>query len=523
MTKGNVALRELNYIPAHERVQDKIRVAVYARVSSNSEEQLNSFESQVSHYTRLIKTKENYVLSDIYADEGISGITIAKRLEFLRMMEDAKLGKIDKIITKSISRFARNARDGIAALRDLKVLGVNVEFEKENIKTENLTSENLLALYSILAERESQSISVNCKKAIRARMSRGEFKIMNPPFGYKLVGDTLEIIEEQAVIVKRIYNEYLKGSGALLIAKQLKADGIEKKDDTTDWTKNTVMNILKNEKYIGDILMQKKYREDVLPHKCKANHGQVEKYYVKGTHEAIISEEVYKVVQDTLKTRDKSESYKFESNDFSRKIKCAHCGSTLRKKVINNKVYWVCRKRDAMIDSCDSKAILEQDIKLAFIKMYNKLQRNGNSLFAPLLKDLDKLEGIVYKDSEELKEINTKIAEITEQNQMLTGLMTDGILDSAIFISKTDELNLEIKDLKKRKSNILKYRDSNKIIEETYYIQNIIKENDEHIVEFKNEMFEEIVEKIEITKDETITFHMINGLKFKEKVKDGTK
>lgn len=239
--------------PSIENNTCKLRVAAYARVSSNSEDQLNSFSAQVRYYRQTIEEDEQNILVDIYSDEGITGTSIEKRDDFNRLLEDCRQGKIDRIITKSISRFARNTLDSISTVRELRSLGISVYFEKENMDTGLMSGETLLTLYSAVAQQESKSISENCKMSIRFRMGNGTYVSSNPPYGYRLVNKELEIYEPEAQIVKMIFADYLNGMGANAIAKKLDKLGVKNKAGTVKWRYQTINDMLKNASVIISI------------------------------------------------------------------------------------------------------------------------------------------------------------------------------------------------------------------------------------------------------------------------------
>ncbi|MFI3227305.1 MAG: recombinase family protein [Clostridia bacterium] len=516
-TNGANALRELIYIPAHKEVSAKIRVAAYARVSSNSADQLNSFETQITYYNKAIISNPKYEFVDIYADEGISGVSLEKRTEFLRMMEDARNGKIDKILTKSLSRFSRNNLDGITSLRELKSLGVSVVFEKEGINTEKISSESLLSLYSLLAERESVSISQNCKNSIRARMSKGEYMPPSSPFGYKLVNKNLEIYEPEAEIIRRIFKQYLSGYGITAIANSLTTDKILNSNCNSNWNISSVRYILKNERYIGDMLLQKYYSEDTLPYRCRLNNGALNKYYIHDTHEPIISKIEFELVQIIMKSRLIKKPI---ATDYllSKKIECSNCHVSYRRKLIKDKIYWVCRKRDNHPDFCNSELISQDAIYNAFVNLYNKLSRS--SLLKEMINNLEQADYLIYKDSDDLASINLQIANLSEQNHMLTGLMSEGILDSALFMTKTDDLASKITKLKQQKAIILKNRNSNELIEKTQLLIDIFENGPKFITDIDDSLFEEIIDKITTTEKNTLNFHLINGLICTERINE---
>lgn len=457
LSSGN-ALRNIQYIPASKEKIDKIKVAAYARVSSKSDEQMNSLETQLSYYTHLIENQEEYEMVDVYTDEGISATTIEKRLEFRRMIDDARSGKIDRIITKSISRFARNTLDAINTVRELKTLGVSVMFEKENIDTEALSSENLFNLHSILAERESLSISQTCKKGIRMKMPLGEYVLTNIAYGYRRINGLLDIYEPEAEIVRTIYGMYLKGLGATYIANKLNEENIPTKNGKGKWRKQGVQIILRNEKYIGDTRLQKTFAEDIAPYKQRINRGELDEYYIEETHEPIISKVEYELVQMLIKQKESKHGYGVSEYMFAGKIECECCKTKLRVKNYRGKTYWLCRNiSDAVgIKPCTAKSVEQKEIHLAFINMINKLKQNTKFILEPMLSDLQKVEEKKYKNSDELRKINKELAELSEQNLTMSGLLSEGVLDSALFMPKINEIKQRMKRLKDQKAILLR-------------------------------------------------------------------
>ena len=320
-------MAEITIIPAKNRSEEIIRTAAYARVSSDSEDQLNSFAAQIRYYTEMLQNSTNTVFVDMYADEGISGTSMAKRTEFQRLMNDCRKGKIDRVLTKSISRFARNTKDSLKAARELKTHGVSVYFEKENIDTGEISSEMLLAIYSQFAQEESMSISRNCRLGIKKRMMDGTYKNPSAPFGYDYVDGKLKINLENAKIVKQIFDWYISGIGVNEIAERLNLLGIRKEV----WRHGTIRSMLTNEKYIGDTLLQKRFTSDTLPFKLIRNNGEKEQYYVKETHDPIIEKTIFENVQRILGEKEKPSGFEKAYSTFRKKIFCGNCGSTFRQ------------------------------------------------------------------------------------------------------------------------------------------------------------------------------------------------
>lgn len=304
--------RNVTVIPARRRTRNvdaedkkKLKVAAYCRVSTDSEEQATSYEVQVEHYTSYIQNNPEWELAGIYADDGISGTNTKKREQFNKMIEDSMNGKIDMIITKSISRFARNTLDCLKYIRQLKDKEIPVFFEKENINTMDAKGEIMLTIMASLAQQESQSLSQNVKLGIQYRYQQGEVQVNHNRFlGYtKDENNKLVINPEQAKVVKRIYREYLEGASLVQIARGLEADEILTAAKRSKWRPESIKKILQNEKYIGDALLQKTYTVDFLTKKRVVNNGHVPQYYVENNHEPIIPREIYLQVQEEMMRR----------------------------------------------------------------------------------------------------------------------------------------------------------------------------------------------------------------------------
>lgn len=298
LVDGTTALAEkrprvIKIEPAERPQNVRLRVAAYTRVSSDSEDQLNSFAAQNRYYTELISGKAEWRMVDIYADEGITGTSVAKRDDFQRMMEDCRRGLIDQILVKSISRFARNTKDCLQNIRELKELGVNVRFEREGIDTVNVSSELITAIYAAFAQKESESISGNMRWSYQRRMESGEFNTCKAPWGFRLDGRKLKICESEADIVQRIFREYLSGKNPQEIADDLNASCLTERV----WNYKAVDYILQNERYAGNALLQKRYTPDMLSRQQKTNHGEREMYFVPESNDAIISPEIFERAQ----------------------------------------------------------------------------------------------------------------------------------------------------------------------------------------------------------------------------------
>lgn len=392
--------RNITVIPAQVRLTNihgtknikKIRVAAYCRVSTDQEDQLHSFEAQVDYYTRYIHERENYEMAGIYADEGISGTNVRKREQFRKMIEDCKAGKIDLVITKSISRFARNTQDCLQYSRLLKNLGIGIIFEKENINTLDSIGELLFTILSSLAQDESRNISENCKWGIRSKFKKGELHLNTCKFlGYDKDKDgKLVINTEQAKTVARIYEEFLWGVNPQQIARELEEEKVPGCCGQTKWYTTTVIGILKNEKHMGDALLQKTYTADFLTKKQVKNNGEVTQVYVKDSHKGIVDKATWEAVQEELERRKNFMKghgltkyvYGAEYNPFTSRIFCGKCGHSYTKHTWKKRgvEQWQCKnhRTDGKL-TCKNEFVDSKNLEQAFVEAFNKvLTDKGN-------------------------------------------------------------------------------------------------------------------------------------------------
>lgn len=381
--------KNITVIPARKRMgntvtaeeKPKLRVAAYCRVSTDSDEQASSYEVQVEHYTQFIQKNPEWELAGIFADDGISGCNTKKRSEFIRMIEECMSGRIDMIITKSISRFARNTLDCLKYIRELKEKNIPVFFEKENINTMDSKGEVLLTIMASLAQQESQSLSQNIKLGLQYRYQNGEVQVNHKRFlGYTKDEDGHLIIEPtEAEVVKRIYREYLEGDSLLQIGRGLEADGILTAAGKAKWRPETLRKILQNEKYIGDALLQKTYTVDFLNKKRVQNNGIVPQYYVENSHPPIIPRDLYMQVQEEMVRRANLHSGKQRKKRvYSSKyalssiVYCPKCGDIYRRIAWNNRgkhsIVWRCCTRvEHDPEKCDAPTIQESELQAAVI------------------------------------------------------------------------------------------------------------------------------------------------------------
>ena len=359
----------------------KRRVAGYARVSTDHEDQVTSYEAQVDYYTNYIKGRDDWEFVAIYTDEGISATNTKRREGFKAMVADALAGKIDLIVTKSVSRFARNTVDSLTTVRTLKEKGVEIYFEKENIWTLDAKGELLITIMSSLAQEESRSISENTTWGQRKRFADGKASVAYKRFlGYdRGPNGGFVVNQEQAKTVKLIYKLFLDGLTCHAIAKELTERKLPTPGGKAVWSQSTVRSILTNEKYKGDALLQKEFTVDFLQKKTKKNEGEVPQYYVEGNHEAIIEPSVYDLVQVELAKRSKKNEARYSGvSIFSNKIKCAECGSWYGSKVWHSndkyrRVIYRCNHKFDGNRKCETPHVTEEEIIAAFIKAMNIL------------------------------------------------------------------------------------------------------------------------------------------------------
>lgn len=374
----------------------KRRTAAYARVSTDSEEQLTSYSAQVDYYTNYIKSRDDWEFVSVYTDEGITGTNTKHREGFKRMVADALAGKIDLIVTKSVSRFARNTVDSLTTVRQLKEKGVEIYFEKENIWTLDSKGELLITIMSSLAQEESRSISENCTWGQRKRFADGKVTVPFKRFlGYDRGPDgNLVLNKDEAVIIRRIYSMFLQGMTPHGIAARLTADGIKSPGGKDKWNAGAVRSILTNEKYKGDALLQKSYTVDFLTKKKKVNEGEIPQYYVEGNHEAIIQPEVFELVQRELARRKGSTGKPSGVHIYSSKIKCGQCGSWYGSKVWHSKTkyrkcVWRCNRKFDNEQHCTTPHFTEAEIQAMFIVVVNQLISQKESIIAALEVSLE--------------------------------------------------------------------------------------------------------------------------------------
>ena len=490
---------------------DRLRVAAYARVSSDSDDQLNSFAAQVRHYNDLIQSENDWVMVDVYADEGITGTSTKKRDDFNRMMNDCRRGQIDIVLCKSLSRFARNAVDCLVALRELKRLGITVRFEKEKIDTTQMRDETITAFYATFAQQESESISGNMRWSYQRRMQSGKFVTCKPPFGYDMVDGKLVVNTANANIIKDIFSSYINGESLDSIAARVNTLGIPTGDGKPVWTRSTLTYIIKNEKYCGNALLQKKYTTATLPFEKRRNHGEVAQYYVERSHPPIISAEVFEAAQALCLRRTPSAIAPSKDYPLSKMMYCEECGSVFSRKKNGEMVSWCCRTHAKDSQLCSVKPIPEGEVYAAFLRLYFKLRAHQEQIITPIIKQLQTLKRNRMLWSKELVEITNQIADITEQDRKLNGLKATQNVDPAYFIHKSTALADMLRTLKLEKERLMTQK-ADTSLEDLQFLVTTLNGGPDFLPEFDKAIFSAITERITVSSDRQLKIHLIGGL-----------
>ena len=444
----------------------QLRVAAYCRVSTAQEEQQNSYQVQIDYYTEYINKNKDWTLAGIFADEGISGTQTKKRTEFNRMIRLCKKKKIDLVLCKSISRFARNTVDCLQYVRQLKELGIGVIFEKENINTMTMTSEFMISLYGSFAQAESESISKNVSWGVEKSFRDGRVRYNYKSWlGYRKGSDGKpEIIQEEAEIVRDIFTMFLDGMSIENIGKALESRKIHTKLGSDSWSKSVIKSILENEKYAGDALLQKTYTIDCISHKAVKNNGERAKYLVTDAHEPIIDRDTFNRVQQELARRSskrkKSDKAVTEQGKYSSKyalteiMVCGECGSAYKRVTWNvhgkKKIVWRCISRlDHGSKFChNSPSIHEEKLHRAILRATNEYFECGEDILEIMQGNIEKV--IAGCDSTELHQAEQRLQEIDKARNDYISLIAVGTVDEDSLDVEFKKLYEEEKQLKAR-------------------------------------------------------------------------
>ena len=495
----------------------KRRAAGYARVSTDSDEQFTSYEAQVDYYTQYILRHSEWEFVKVYTDEGISGTNTKHRDGFNEMIQDALDGKIDIIITKSVSRFARNTVDSLVTIRKLKDKGVEVFFEKENIYTFDSKGELLLTIMASLAQEESRSISENVTWGQRKRFADGKVSLPYKHFlGYKKGPDGLpEIVPEQAAIVTYIYDLFMLGLTTSAIARRLTDEGIPTPSGKVKWSSSTVESILTNEKYKGDALLQKEFTVDFLEKKKKRNEGEVPQYYVENSHPAIISRDLFDRVQVEMQRR-KRQGRKYSGHSvFASHIFCGDCGAMYGPKVWNStskyrRVIWQCNDKFKG-EKCSTPHVTEEEIKSRFLTVFNQLLLDRDAVIADCK--------LMRKALVDTSEIDAQLADLEQEAEVAAELTKKCIAENAValqsqedyavrynaLVARYESAKAKIEELEERRAaKAAKAKDIDA------YINRLTAQNGD-LTEFDERLWIETVDEVTIYHDGHWVFRFQNG------------
>ena len=509
--------------PSKEAKQ-KLRVAAYCRVSTDTDAQLESLETQKSHYETYIASRDDWSLAGIYFDEGITGTKKEKRPELLHMMQDCRAGKIDLIVTKSISRFSRNTTDCLELVRALQELRIPVLFEKEGINTGSMDSELLLSILSSMAEDESVSISQNNKWGIKQRFRNGTFKISCPPYGYDWNGEQMIINPAQAKVVRRIYRELLSGKGTSAVARELASENIPTRRGGK-WSPSQIKQIVSNEKYTGDCIFQKTFTDDAFNR--HRNKGEKERFLMKDHHEPIISHEDFDAVQNLIaqharEKRIKKGTGKYQSRyPFSGKIICGNCGSTFKRVTHyysgGSYIVWACNMHIKDKERCTMKTISDDSIKYAFTTMMNKLIYSHRIILKPLVKALqDSTDDAALAKIQRLK---TELSRLDDQRKTMQTLMAQKYIDQIFFNKENNQLLSQSEQMKKKIEQLTTSNegDTAKLSQGTALLH--FTEKGQMLDAFDDELFQRFVDRVIVLSRNEISFKLRCGLTLKEAIR----
>lgn len=492
----------------------KRKVAGYARVSTDSEEQYSSYEAQVDYYSKYIKNNPAWEYVGIYTDEGISGTNMKNREGFNQMVDDALDGKIDLIVTKSVSRFARNTVDSLSTIRKLKDAGVECYFEKENIHTFDSKGELLLTIMSSLAQEESRSLSENVTWGIRKRFADGKILLPYGNFlGYRKGEDGLpEIIPEEAELVRRIYRMFMDGESTNAIAEKFTKEKIPTPLGKKRWSIKTIESMLTNEKYKGCALLQKKFTVDFLSKKTKENEGEVPQYYVENSHPAIIEPEEWELVQIELKRRKTSKHIRRNTTVLSGKIICGDCGAIYGSKLWHSnskyrRTVWQCNAKFKNEVKCTTPHLYEKDIKTAFVTAMNEYIGDR----AELLTDLRDIQNTLTTNDfldHDIEELEHDLSLTTELIRACINANAGNNISEEQFHERYNELCTRFEETESKLNTLKAERQSRQ--EQALAIGSMmfeIQELDALPLEFNERLWQKAIEKVVVQADGTLTFY----------------
>ena len=530
-------------IPAKEESAQELekkknlRVAAYCRVSTNSEEQLNSYENQKAYYTEKIMTNPDWTMVDVFADEGKTGTSACKRKDFLRMIRQCRQGKIDMILAKSVSRFARNTVDTLNYTRELRSLGIPVIFEEQNINSIHPESEFLITIHGAFAQSESEDTSSRVRWGIQQSMRTGKANIQfKTLLGYKKGPDGEMVIEpEQAETVKLIYEMYLSGKTLRSIKESLEARGLQNAAGTTEWTTSNLRTILSDEKYCGDVLRQKTFIRDCISKQVVKNTGQRPKYLIQNHHDAIIPREQFDAVQFEMARRraqtDRSrKSVPTGTGKYSGKyalsglLFCGECGTAYRRVVWTQhgekRAVWRCTSRlDYGKKYCkDSPTLDEEPLQQAVLAAINASMSDHGILTAQLTDAMEQELAPIPGESMSLGDIDRAIAELGKQFDHLL-LEASGAGDAEEYAERFRAISTAMEELKRRKANIQNIRqEQEQVTRRVQAAVSVLDGLSAELTQWDDNVVYQMLEKVTVLSREMIRVTLRNGVEIEQTV-----
>lgn len=494
-------MRKVIEIRSTPKTKKRTRVAAYCRVSTQKDNQKQSFEAQQAYFAKKYKNSDNEELVEVYADAA-SGTSSLYRPGFQKMIADCQAGLIDRIVTKSISRFGRNIKECLGTLRELKRIGVTVHFEKEGIDTANVSDEIMITIMEGLAQEEAASISRNVRWSLKRKMANGTLGIARVPYGYRKVEGALVIEERQAEVVRRIFALYLSGSGAKKIASQLNSESIPSPTGTK-WNNVTILKILRQEKYIGDIHWQKTY-SNFMGAKWQINHGEQDSYYIRDCLPAIISREDFVIAQE-LRAYNTRQPSKTAVSPFRGKTKCI-CGRSYSLKEGYRSI-WECGGRYDLVRPCGCKSFEDRTYNSAWKRLCKKLKLFAYELIVPAIEFF---EGVGEMSvGNELSDIQEQAKELSNRKCVLCSLCSEGYITPEKMIEVQNHIDKEFDVIKEKAKKLEDQMDH--ILDDLSDLYNIA-------TSFPVERFSEMVLNKAVTDGKTIEFELLGGLKFMEEL-----
>ncbi len=480
----------------------KIRVAAYCRVSTDYSEQQHSYLSQKRYFTKLYEGSAHEELVGVYADSG-SGTSTRYRPDMLRMLDDCRKGKIDRIITKSLSRFARNTKECLSILRELKQLGISVYFEKEAVDTARMTDEIMITILEGLAQEESASISENIRWSLKKRMMTGTLGIARVPYGYIKVNNRLVVDDEKAALVRRMFDMYLSGCGANRIAETLNDEELPSPTGKK-WNNKTILKMLRQEKYVGDIHWQKTYSE-FMGKKGMKNNGERDSYYIRNALPPIISRETLRAAEE-LRCRNTRAAKEKNLSPFRGKTKCT-CGRSYYFTKRGRLPVWICSGKRATYNICTGSDFYDKSYRFAWKRMCIKLALFADEILLPCISQMQKLKKDQAGENE--LELSRRIEELSDRRYVLYMLCSNGCITEEKLAQAELEINSELLAAEKELSIICGQKDNSaERLQELYDI-------------LKSKKNTDLADKLlinAVTDGHCIEFELIGGLKLKEEL-----